>query len=287
MRPLSRAAATGPSLGPYTRCSQAAAFTLIELLVVIAIIAILAALLLPVLGRAKAQALRIQCVNQEKQLIIAWALYAGDNYERLVQNGGGTPRPSGPYLWVQGDNHGWQAGFLDPVYLTSPNYALFAPYIKTAAIYKCPADRATIKIGSVNQPTIRSFAMNCYMGCLQPNTDAPVHLVGSYRQYLKTSELAADFPARRFVFMDVNPGSICTPAFGVEMGGDTFIHYPSISHNRFGVASFADSHVESHKWLDRRTIRTGDTWGQHLSHSDSSPGNKDLAWIRERTTSLR
>src|SRR5215470_73123 len=119
-----------------TSCSAFDAFTLVELLVVIAVIAILAALLLPSLAKAKAQALRIQCVNNEKQLLLTWGLYSTDNRELLVPNGGGQPRASGPYLWVLGDNHRFQPAFTDPAYLLNPNYALFAPYLRSAQIYK-------------------------------------------------------------------------------------------------------------------------------------------------------
>src|SRR5262245_46408622 len=109
--------------------ANAAAFTLIELLVVIAIIAVLAALLLPALSDAKALAQRTQCVNNQKQLILTWARYAGDNREMLVPNGGGQPRPGGPYLWVLGDNHMYQPAFIDIQFLFNPGYALFAPYL--------------------------------------------------------------------------------------------------------------------------------------------------------------
>jgi prepilin-type processing-associated H-X9-DG protein len=115
----------------------------------------------------------------------------------------------------------------------------------------------------------------------------PIDLIPACRVYMRSSDLAIDSPANRFVFMDVNPASICTPGFGVDMSLETFIHYPSSLHGGLGVVSFADNHVESHKWLDGRT-RIGLPRGQqYIPHGQASPNNQDLRWIGQRTTSLK
>src|SRR5207249_3212364 len=118
-----RRSCTGKSLGRPADPVMSRAFTLIELLVVIAIIAILAALLLPALSKARDQALRIKCVNNQKQLTLTWAMYSVDNHEALVLNGGETSHPPGPYLWVFGGNHGDTQTLLNSQYLVGANYA--------------------------------------------------------------------------------------------------------------------------------------------------------------------
>jgi hypothetical protein len=253
------------------------------LLVVIAIIAILAALLLPVLANAKLQAKRIQCLNNEKQLLLTWALYTVDNRDYLVPNGGGQPKPTGAYLWVQADNHMFLPAFVDPQYLLSPQYALFAPYLKTAQSYKCPADVSTLRVGNTNFPRVRSYSLNCYVGVPAGSLEEPFRMSPDVKVFLRSSDLATSAPGERFVFTDVNPANICTPAFGVNMDQDTFFHYPSCLHGGGGVVAFADHHVEFHRWVDPRTHKTVPA-GQIISHSDASPNNLDLKWIRDRTT---
>ncbi len=281
-----------PAAEPY--CSRA--FTLVELLVVIAIIATLSALLLPALAGARNQAWRASCVNNEKQMAVAWMIYADDNSDHLAANGGDAATTSSqPHLWVYGGNHGAPETLTNTLYLTGDNYAEFARLLPSSLIYKCPADRSTWPVWTLEPfalkltyvPEERSYAMNSYIGTTPASMLSPLVINPRYKVYLTSGQMVADQPDSRFLFMDVNPANICTPGFGVDMSLSRWIHYPSALHRQRGVIVFADGHVEVHRWLDDSTMLQLPTGMGFIGHDNTAFHNRDLPWIASHATSLR
>lgn len=265
---------------PFSRRRSRGGFTLIELLVVIAIIAILASILLPALAKAKQQAHRITCINNARQLTVTWVLYSGDHEERLVANGAQTG-PGRSTLWVGGAYHNFRPAFTNPLYLLDPKLAAFAPYLTDKAPYKCPSDKTThIVVRGRPVPQIRSYALNLYVG---PNESMSERLSARFVTYRTTAQIAT--PSMTFLFQDVTPQSLCTPAFILPMPGqgDRWFHLPATHHNNGGVLTFADGHAEAHRWLDSRTLRST-TLGQRIAHESPAANSRDLQWLRDRTT---
>ncbi len=252
---------------------------MIELLVVIAIIAILAALLLPSLARAKAAARRIACTNNHKQLVTTWSMYAGDNNDLVPAVGQNDPPSTDNKLWVQGAFVYPEAN-TNTTYILDPKYALFANYLHTISVYVCPADPPTVSLFGQDWPKLRSYSLNAYVGWTGSRWDD--RLDSNFKVFMKQTQITPSMTSGLFLFTDVNPKSICWPYYGVDMDQDVILLFPGSAHNRGGVISFADAHVEYHRWRDPRTVIAYSL--NYHNHHDPTPGNQDIVWLRQHAT---
>jgi prepilin-type N-terminal cleavage/methylation domain-containing protein len=277
---------------PISRQRPAAGgFTLIELLVVIAIIAILAALILPGLARAKQQAQGAQCINNLKQLSLGWAMYNGDNRGYFVPNGGEGNQPNGPNdPWVEAQ---WCPGRQDIAADLSPSGAvvnigiewiqegLIYPYVKNPAVYKCPADFGTTPAFGVLYPHVRSMSMNAWLNPLGGAWGGTEN-ASKVRLFLKETDLTVPGSVNTWLLVDENPYSI-NDGFLVEDPSAPlkWIDCPASYHNNACGLSFTDGHAQIKKWTDRAILNVSKTWNGAPPHN----GN-DCLWFINRSSAL-
>jgi prepilin-type N-terminal cleavage/methylation domain-containing protein/prepilin-type processing-associated H-X9-DG protein len=300
--------------------SRDTGFTLIELLVVIAIIAILAALLLPALTKAKQRAQQIQCMSNNRQIMLCWKMYADDNGDVLAPNDYPyttvVPRDGKCKNWVFGTMYKTMDAVDGPSPLghgiqTDPSLTSIAAYNQNNAIFKCPADITLFQ----GQPRQRSVSMNSAVGTrwwsagAGTGASAPpanVHVgdaVGGgwlvdpyndsqtfYRTYGKTSAFSAPGPSSTWVISDENPNTINDGSLAVSMT-QIIVDFPANYHAGGAGLAFADGHAEIHKWVDvflmlipSPNLQNATTEvGQPVSKFLSGP-SADLGWIQPLTS---
>ena len=251
-------------------------FTLVELLVVIAIIAILAALLLPTLGKSKSKAEALTCANNQKQLSLAWQLYADDNQDVIVNNHGVPETLARRQTWAN-NVQDWLDGEdnTNLVYLTDSR---LGPYANRATkIYKCPADREP----ALNGDRIRTMSMNAQVG----NTGEITNRFNpAYVQFFKTTEIPN--PAGIFVFLDEHCDTLNDGFFVNRLDDYVWGNLPGSYHNGAVNLSFADGHLESHRWVVPATVqpaRKNVVRGNTISTTPPT----DFDWLKARMSFIK
>jgi prepilin-type N-terminal cleavage/methylation domain-containing protein/prepilin-type processing-associated H-X9-DG protein len=247
------------------------AFTLIELLVVIAIIALLAALLLPALGKSKAKAEAATCTSNLQQLSLAWVLYAEDNGDLLVNNHGVPETLARRQTWAN-NVEDWQTSDdnTNLVYLTDSKLGPFAN--RSTRIYKCPSDREP----APNGPRIRSISMNAMVGDPGELTNRFNPL---YVQFYKAAEVRN--PSGIFVFLDEHADTLNDGFFVNRLDDYAWGNLPGSYHNGGVNLSFADGHQEAHRWAVSGTIRP--VLRTRIDKFPAAPAT-DFEWLKARTT---
>jgi prepilin-type N-terminal cleavage/methylation domain-containing protein/prepilin-type processing-associated H-X9-DG protein len=261
-------------------------FTLIELLVVIAIIAILASLLLSALNRAKAKAQSSVCLNNQKQLNLAWHLYINENEDKLAPNvpdGVSFAKPPPNWIWgrmrYETDNQISTplSESTNKSLLVDPFPGRIGPFVQAAGVFRCPGDRSYVTIEGGRHSRVRSYSMNHFMGKVEA-----LSLPNGGESYATHSSVHS--PSDRWVLIDEHEDSISLGEFrfyAVRWLTSGWNDLPAARHGGIGTLSFADGHVESRKWLDRRSRvpvlrqRQGSSLGGN---------NRDVLWLWLRTT---
>jgi prepilin-type N-terminal cleavage/methylation domain-containing protein/prepilin-type processing-associated H-X9-DG protein len=237
-------------LKPNAHKTSSHGFTLIELLVVIAIIAILAAMLLPALAKAKQRAQSIKCVSNMKQLDLGWTMYSGDNNERLVSNWvlASNPNVSPPESWVGGN----MQVSTDATNVTWIQNCRLYPYNPNPGIYQCPS---AVPVAPATVVPLRTVSLNARMGAALPGDTSTAGTVNTftvsaaYPVFRKTTSIRNPSPVNALTFIDESLLSLGDGVFFLTCNQQTtWDNAPSARHAGGVSLAFADGHSEHWKW---------------------------------------
>lgn len=280
-----------------TLAGRLSGFTLVELLVVIAVIAILAAILLPVLDKAKQRAMGIQCMNNLHQIGMGLKMYSDDNHGFFPINIAGADSDQ---------TINWVAGRMDDpdedtnsAVLVDPRYSQLALDVKSPALYKCPSDRSGQNPGLQGPPRVRSYALSGAIGCSDMNGDPrgamdlqtypPPPPAAEWLIYSKENQMTGGLgPSDIFTFADEHPDSINDGVFGNVMASSDsstwvwFQDVPAKWHNNACPFVFADGHAEIHRWPNPGLIP--DVTYQYDLQNGSDEPDPDVQWVSAHTT---
>ena len=262
-------------------------FTAIELIAIIAVLGLLASVMVTSFAGTRGGVAAVQCRNNHRQLVAGWRMYTDDNHGTLVYNSDGTQ------AGLMAANAAWVAGWLDFTsssqntntamlvdHTLYPYAAYLGPYVKDPALFKCPADRAEVRFGGKSVLRVRSVSLNNYLGV---NTRSWNGLPNS--TFANLSQIKS--PMDMFVVLDERADSINDGLFWTDASTRwQIIDYPGAYHNGAGSFSFADGHVETHRWNDRRTDPILSP-GQLLPLNQNLPNDLDILWLQQHAVGQR